>query len=262
MIFLKPLRYIEYILFSRHRRGHGIHSPFAFDLVTRVFRNKTDKIVVLTIESLRKKNLSDPRKINVSDLGAGSLRMKTSIRKVSEIARYSAIPGKYGRLLSNLSAEFGNTSVIELGTSLGISTMYLAAGSPGKVVYTIEGCPETSSVADENFRNGGFSNITLMNGSFDEMLQVLKQQNIKPGLVFIDGNHKKEPTCNYYRIIKEMSDNQVVIVIDDIHYSKGMEDAWNAIRNDVDVTLSVDLFRFGLIFLRKGLIPQSYTIWY
>jgi predicted O-methyltransferase YrrM len=140
--------------------------------------------------------------------------------------------------------------------------MYLAAGCPGSVVYTMEGCPRTSGLAEENFRNGGFSNITLLNGSFNDMLPELKKKNVKPGLVFIDGNHKKEQVFNYFREVIGMSDYEVVIVFDDIHYSPGMEEAWDEISHDGNVTLSIDLYRLGLIFLRKGITRKSYTIRY
>jgi len=262
MNFLQAFRYTEYVLLSRHRKGRGIHSPFVFNLVNKVFRNKTDKNVVLTIEKLRKKNLADTRTIEVTDMGAGSVKMKTNTRKVSDIAKYSAIPTKYGILLSNLARVYGRPSVIELGTSLGISTMYLASGCLGSVVSSIEGSAETCSVAEENFKAGGFNNIALLNGSFDEMLQVLIQKNIKPGLVFIDGDHRKEAVCRYFGVIRDMSDDQVVIVLDDIHSSRSMEEAWNEISGETCVSVSLDIYRFGILFLKKGTIPQSYTIRY
>jgi len=161
------LKLINYLLFSRHGKGHGIHSPFVFNLISDVFRNKIDPAIVLTIENIRKKNLSDKRTIDVLDLGAGSSRMKTNTRRVSEIARYSSVPPKYGILLSNMAAEFGKPVVVEFGTSIGISTMYLAAGCPETLVYTMEGCPETAGIAQKNFSEAGLSNIKLLQGSFD-----------------------------------------------------------------------------------------------
>jgi len=262
MIFFRILRYIEYLLFARHRKGQGIHSPYVFDLVTRVFRNKTDHQFVLTIESMRKKNISDNRTIEVLDLGAGSSRLKTNSRKVSEIARYSAVPEKYGLLLSNLAAEYGNKPIIEFGTSLGISTMYLAAGSHGSIVYTMEGCPQTASVAAENFSIAGFDNIKLMRGSFDDLLSGIRRQNINPGLVFIDGNHHKEPVCRYFREICEISNYEAVIVIDDIHYSREMEAAWDEIKAEGSVTLTIDIFRMGLVLTRRGMGKCNYIVRY
>ena len=94
MIFFTASKYLKYILLSRHKKGHGLHSPFIFDLVSRVFRNKIDNDIVCSIRKVRKRLISDRRSIIVNDLGAGSEKFKTNIRKVSDIARYSPVPAK------------------------------------------------------------------------------------------------------------------------------------------------------------------------
>jgi len=256
------LKLINYLLFSHHGKGHGIHSPFVFNLISDVFRNKIDPEIVLTIENIRKKNLSDNRTINVLDLGAGSSRMKTNTRRVSEIARYSSVPPKYGILLSNMATEFGKPAVFEFGTSIGISTMYLASGCPEAVVYTMEGCPETASIARENFNEAGLSNIKLMQGSFDELIHNVKGMDIKPGLVFIDGNHREEPLLKYFSEMAEISDDKTVIIVDDIHTSSEMESAWGKIKKHNNVSFTVDMFRMGMTFFRKGMNHNEYIIRY
>lgn len=258
-LFLKAARYH---LFSGHAGGHGIHSPFVFKLITATFRNKIDPSVVLTIETLRKRNLSDGSTINVLDLGGGSSRMKTNFRKVSEIARYSTVPKKYGILLSGIAAEFGNPAVVEFGTSLGFSAMYLAAGCPGSIVYTMEGCPETARLARENFSSAGIGNISSLNGSFDDLLPKVKDLNIKPGLVFIDGNHREAPLLKYFTEMAGISDENTVIIIDDIHSSAEMECAWDKIRSFETVSFTVDIFRMGMVFFRKGIPHIDYIIRY
>jgi predicted O-methyltransferase YrrM len=262
MIFFRISGYLDYLLFSRHRNGHGIHSPFIFDLISRVFRNKTANDIVLQIEKTRKRCSSSERIIRVIDLGGGSLKMKGDLRKVSDIAGYSAVPKKYGVLLSALAAEFGKPAVIELGTSLGISTMYLASGCPDSVVYTVEACPETSRIAMENFSAAGFKNICLMNGSFDNTIPELKKQTIRPGLIFIDGDHRREPVLRYFNQMAEISNSNTVIVLDDIHLSREMEDAWNEVKLHKSVTATVDLYRIGLIFFRRGMSRSDYVIRY
>ncbi|HZL76892.1 MAG TPA: class I SAM-dependent methyltransferase [Bacteroidales bacterium] len=262
MFFFRITGYLNYLLFSRHRNGYGIHSPFIFDLISRVFRNKTGNDIVLKIENIRKRCSSSEKIIRIIDLGAGSLKMKGDSRKVSDIARYSAVPKKYGVLLSVLAAEFGKPAVIELGTSLGISTMYIASGCPGSVVYSVDACPETSSLAMENFGEAGFENIRLLNGSFDSAIQELKKQFVKPGLVFIDGDHRREPLLRYFNQIVEISDGSTVIVLDDIHQSREMEEAWNQVKQHKNVTATVDLYRIGLVFLRGGMSRSDYVIRY
>ncbi|MGD0342167.1 MAG: class I SAM-dependent methyltransferase [Bacteroidales bacterium] len=262
MCFFRITGYLNYVLFSRHRKGHKIHSPFIFDLISRVFRNKTGNDVVLKIENQRRKCLSSERTIRVVDLGAGSVKMKGNLRKVSDIAKHSAVPKKYGVLLSALAAEFGKPEVIELGTSLGISTMYLASGCPASVVYTVEACPEKSRIAMENFGNAGFENIRLLNGSFDNIIPELKRQSVRPGIIFIDGDHRGEYLLRYFDQLAEISNGSTVIVLDDIHYSREMENAWDRIKQDKNVTVTVDLYRMGLVFFRGGMSRSDYVIRY
>lgn len=262
MAIFTAIRYIKYRIFSRHRNGFGIQSPFLFNLVSNIFRNKTRPDIVCIIEKIRKRLLADTRSITVNDLGAGSEKMKSSLRKVSDIARYSTVPEKYGILLSNMAIAFGNSFILEFGTSLGISTMYMAASRPESTVITMEGCTATSVIASDNFREAGFTNIRIVNGSFDEMLPEIRNEKTCPGLVFIDGNHRKEPVIGYFNQVADMCDSNSVVIIDDINSSREMREAWYEIKNHKSVTLSVDIFRMGMVFFRKGVNHFDYVVRY
>jgi predicted O-methyltransferase YrrM len=261
MNLFPALRYLKYSTLSHHKRGHGIHSPFIFDVVSRVFRNKTDPAIVLKIEQIRKRLLSDKRNIEVNDLGSGAGKLKKNSRRVSDIAGKSPVSRKYGKLLSKMAAEFGKTSIIELGTSIGISTMYMASSSEA-TVYTIEGCHETAGIALDNFREAGITNIRLQEGSFDFVLPGLLKQGIIPGLVFIDGDHRKAPVIKYFNEIEKVAVNDTVIIIDDINYSKEMAEAWNELKHHKRVSATIDVFRMGVIFFREGIVKKNYVIRY
>lgn len=262
MIFFRALRYLDYKLFWHHRNGYGIHSPFVFDLISRVFRNKIDNDIVCKIELIRKKLIQDNSTLAVRDLGSGSENKGTNLRKVSDIARCSLVQKKYGLLLSKMAIEFGEPFIIEFGTSFGISTMYLAGGSRNAIVYTMEGCPAISEKAEENFVEAGFKNIRMFTGSFDDLLPSIMNLSGSPGLIFIDGNHRKDPVINYFCKMREISGNQTVIIIDDIHYSKEMEEAWEIIKQKEKVTMTIDIGRMGLVFFRKGMTHIDYKIRY
>lgn len=261
-IFFRGFRLIRYLLLSRYRKGEGIHSPFVFDVVLNVFRNKIDPVVVLHIETIRRKNIEGDKTVEMKDLGAGSEKMKTGRRKISDITRFSSVPPRYGFLLLNMAKRFGGDVIAELGTSVGISAMYLASGNPGAKVYTVEGCPSLSDVAMRNITDSGISNIELLNMSFDEALSVMADKNINPGLVFIDGSHSKEPVIRYFSFFAGKADNDTVIIIDDIHQSQQMEEAWNEIISSENITSTIDIFRMGIVFFRKGLTKQNYVIRY
>jgi predicted O-methyltransferase YrrM len=256
------LKFLKYFIFSSHKRGHGIHSPFVFNLVFKVFRNKISTDIVCKIETIRKNRISDRRTIEVTDFGSGPGTKKLNERLVSEIAKYSPVPEKYGKLLAGLSAEFGKSSIIEFGTSIGISTMYLAAGNPAAIVYTMEGSPAISEIAQENFEKAGFSNIKMLTGSFEKVLPEIEEKKIIPGLVFIDGNHRKRPTIEYFNRMAELSDCNTVIIIDDIYYSPEMGEAWNEIKRNEKVSFTVDIFRLGIVFFREGMTRFDYIIRY
>jgi predicted O-methyltransferase YrrM len=262
MIYFRTLKYLRYILLSRHGRGHGIHSPFIYDLVSRVFQNRIDQPLVNKIEQIREKMKSDRRSILVNDLGSKSDQPKTNLRKVSDIVRHSPVTSKYGNLLSNMAAEFGKPLIIELGTSLGISTLYMAASCEEANVITIEGCKEIAALARQNIVEAGLNNINILEGSFDEILAAFPCYNIKPGLIFIDGNHRKEAVIKYFNLLSEISGNNTVFIIDNINYSRGMAEAWNELKLHKNVSVSIDIFRMGILFFRAGINHNNYVIRY
>jgi predicted O-methyltransferase YrrM len=251
---------VHYLLTSRHSRGHGIHSPFLYRLITEVFRNKNLDSVVSKCEAIRKRMLHDKRIIDFEDMGAGSTVMTGNRRRVSSIARYSSLSKKYCTLLASLSAEFAAGSVLELGTSLGISTLYLALGSPDSEIVSVEGCRAVSEIANANYIEAGATNARSVNAGFDHFLESPRFEQMRPGLVFIDGNHRKDALLKYFNIIKNNCSGDSVIVIDDIRLSKEMNDAWNEIKYDNSVAVSVDIGRMGLLFFRRGLTNQHYII--
>jgi len=262
LIIFRIAKYLKYIIVSENRKGHGIHSPFVFDLVSRVFRNKTDPAVVYCIEKVRQRLKRDKRMIDVLDLGSGSGNRGNNLKRVTDIARFSPVSRKYGMLLADLAAEFGGPLIVEFGTSLGISTMYMALSCREIPVATMEGCPAIAGIAANNFKESGLKNVRLYIGHFEDTISEIVKIGITPGLVFIDGNHRKKPVLEYFEKMAEISGPKTVIVIDDIYYSREMEAAWNEIRNNERVTLSVDLFRMGIVFFRGGIGRKEYIIRY
>ena len=62
--------------------------------------------------------------------------------------------------------------------------------------------------------------------------------------------------------MSEISGNQTVIIIDDIHYSTEMEEAWDIIKKNEKVTMTIDIWRMGLVFFREGITHIDYIIRY
>lgn len=184
--------YLTY--FFKSTNQHGIHSPFVYELYNNVIKDQTSFYAFADIESIRAMLLLSNQEIDVKDFGAGSKLTTSNKRKISSIVKNAAKSPKYGQLLFRLVNRFKPSTVLEIGTSLGISTMYLAAASKKTNVITIEGCPNISKIATINFKKIGFENITLHNGKFDEILpKIIAKENVLD-FVFFDGNHTEKAT--------------------------------------------------------------------
>lgn len=253
-------KYIAYRCKAANGKGHGIHSPFVFEFVNKVLRGREKDERFAIIEERRSMLRNNNEEILVEDFGAGSRINKTQKRKISAIASSSLKPRKYARLLYRMIRYYQPPQVLELGTSLGITTSYLALNN--KPVVTLEGSSEIAAIA-EKFFSQHFHNIQLVKGNFDDTLDKVLQQHPKVSFAFVDGNHRKEPTLAYFRKLLAASDEYTIMVFDDVHWSAEMEEAWEIIKEDPAVTLSIDLFFIGIVFFRKDfLVKQHYTIRY
>jgi predicted O-methyltransferase YrrM len=252
---------IRYLRFYRQAlTKHEIHSPFVFSLITDVFEDKSSDPAYGLIESIRAHNLSSDRTIETLDLGAGSHFSRQKKRRIADIAKYASKNQKIGRLLFRLSRYFKGHELLEIGTSLGFSTLYIQAGNPAASLVTLEGCPRTAEVAKANFQSYGTTNIVLMEGPFEESLPVVLENAKQLDFVFFDGNHRREPTLAYFRFCLAKAHAYSVFIFDDIHWSEEMEEAWEEVKQHTATTVTIDLFFMGLVFFRPVVAKQHFKL--
>lgn len=249
--FQLGLRYLKYYITASNGRGHGVHSPFVFSFITKVLNDDRHFYAYEMIENRRQSLLADGTELSITDFGAGSRVENQNRRKVSEIAKSALKPKKFGQLLFRIVDHYAPATIVELGTSLGITSAYLAAAKAGSNVITMEGATAVADVARRNFEALGLNNIRIVEGNFDETLPGVLSQHPRIDLAFVDGNHRYDPTVRYFRELLPAMHEHSILIFDDIHWSREMEQAWEEIRNDGAVTLSIDLFFIGLVFFRK-----------
>jgi len=254
------IAYLRYLANSGSR--HSVHSPFVYTLVDQVFRDKKEYQAYHDIAKLRSKLLQKAQVIEITDFGSGANRKQYSHRfeRVASIVRNSSVSEKYGRLLFRFVGYFKPQTIIELGTSVGLSTLYMALANPDMHIYTIEGCTTKSEQATANFNALNVSNVEQHIGRFDLVLPDLVKQVKKMDFAFIDGNHNYEATIENFKTLLGIANNETVFVFDDIHWSVGMQNAWDEIIDHERVTVSIDIFRMGIVFLRKELSKQKFVI--
>lgn len=247
--------YIKF--FFRSIKFHGVHSPFVFNLVTQCFKDKTTYPEYKILNDFNKKLRKDNNTILVKDFGTGSRIFHSNHRKVSAIAKHAGISKKRQHMLFRLSKYLQFENTLELGTSLGKATLALALNTNNHIV-SIEGCTATALIAVENLKQVGCKNIKIRNSTFDDALKT--PLDFSPDCVYIDGNHNKKDTLNYFEKLLPQIHNDTVLIFDDIYWSKEMTQAWKKIAQHHRVTVSIDTFFWGLVFFRKEQEKQEFTI--
>jgi len=242
-------RFLKFYWLAQTR--YNVHSPFAFAFTEAVLEDDRWFYAFSEVEDLRDFLRPDRTKIEVTDLGAGSQVTPGCKRSIGDMVRFSASRPLICQWLFKAVAHTKPKTMLELGTSLGISTAYQAAASLNARFITIEGCPNVAMYAKRNFEMLRVKNVEQRIGRFEDCLPDALQSLGQLDYLFIDGNHRKAPTLQYFELCLVHVHDGSVFVFDDIHWSAEMVEAWEAIRQHPQVSVSIDLFFIGIVFFRK-----------
>jgi predicted O-methyltransferase YrrM len=252
--------YLKFLFHSKNE--HGVHSPFIFDLITKCFYDTTDYPEYKVLKSYRKSLLENKDTIEVTDFGAGSRIFKSNTREIAKIAQTAGITSKNAELLFRIVRYFQPTTILEIGTSLGLATSALSLGNEKAKITTLEGCPNTQKQAKIQLeeQNSRFQNIEFVNTEFSNYFKALNQSPINYNLIYFDGNHSKKATLDYFESLLSTISNDTIWIFDDIHWSAEMEEAWEIIKNHTKVTVTIDTFQWGIVFFRTEQVKENFII--
>jgi len=239
--------YIAY--YSKAANDHGIHSPFVFEIYNEVFKDNRFYFFD-ELDEIRKSLEKNTTEINITDLGAGSKTNLGNKRSISQIAKSGIARKKYAHALYKLVQYLKPANVIELGTSLGLTTLHFSKANKDIPIHTIEGCPELYKFSKKLFEAQNANNIHGRLGNFDTEFPALLDSLTEVGLLYIDGNHTYEATLRYFNQALTKTNEKSVMVFDDIYWSPEMKDAWLKIKEHPSVTLTLDFFYLGVVFFR------------
>lgn len=247
----------------RARNAHGLHSPFVYQFYTTVYRPRRDAFVYPGKLEQHYTQLAKSRQtIDIQDFGAGSRTGSSNRRHIGHLVRHSACGQQKGRLLYRLVQSFAPQTILETGTCVGMGTAYLAAARPQAQIHTIEGCPQLSAFAQAQFTQLQLPNIHLHTGALANTLpQVLRQLERPLDLVYLDANHQLAPTLAYFEACLPYTHEGTCWVIDDIHWSAAMEQAWAQLCARAEIKLSLDLFWMGILLGRDKQPKQHFVLY-
>lgn len=248
------LSYLKFL--GRSTTKHGVHSPFIYQLVSQGLNTQAPADIVAQLKKYNRLLFQNSTVIEVTDYGAGSRVFASNKRKISALARHAGTPLRKQKLLYQISTHLNCINLLELGTSLGRGTIALAL-NPNSRVTTLEGCPQTAAIANEYFTSFKMNNIQLQLGKFEDVLPTF--QTLWDA-VYVDGGHSLEQTLRYMEMLLPQTHNDTVIIMDDIYLNREMTQAWHRLQEHPKVSVSIDLFHFGLLFFRKEQMREKFSI--
>ncbi|UII30300.1 class I SAM-dependent methyltransferase [Fulvivirga ulvae] len=250
--------YVKYWLNAVDK--HSLQAPYIYELYTSVLKASDKNNHFEALEMLRNQYKSSNQTIPVIDFGAGSKVSNDHTRKISDIATKGLTSNKYSEMLYRLCRFLEAKNILELGTSLGVNTLYLATSNKNAIVSTFEGSPSLCKIATNTFHQFGAKNARIIEGNIDDNLQSFIESSLPIDVAFVDANHRYAPTISYFDIMLTKIHDQSCFIFDDIHWSKEMEQAWYEIRSHYRVSLSIDLYQMGLVFFKPDLRKQHYIL--
>ena len=233
----RVFKYISHQFFFRHRKGHGIHSPYIFEFVNQILFNSA--------------GIETPAEI---------LEEHRKMSSEYVFVRRSSVSTRYGSLLYRIIYWFQPDMILELGTGVGISTIYLSSGAPEIPLHSIEANMERATIAAQLICRRCPGPVSIHWGEMGQKLEELLPLLSPRFVAFVDGNHHYEPTVAYVRELVDRAGDEALIVMDDIYWSRGLLKAWKEIGSWPEVKVSIDLFHSGILLLKKDLQKTSFKI--
>jgi len=238
---------------------HGVHSPFVFELYNEAIADDRYFYSFDYVETIRQELREYSYEIEVQDYGSGSVYGQSKKRSTPQLLKSASNP-KQGQLLFRLVNFLQPKTIVELGTHLGIGTLYLAEASPKDTqIYTFEGCPNVGKLAQKIYAHTHLKINTII-GNLDKTLAPTLTEIPSVDLVYFDANHRLEPTLQYFEAFLPKINENSVFIFDDIYYSEEMKQAWKAICKHSEVKISIDLFDVGIVLFRENQPKQHFCL--
>lgn len=243
----------------RHSKGHGIHSPFVFNLITKVIRERGSFYRFKDIELLRKRLLQNETPIFYTDTGRKIKQRKSTI---AEVVRREAIQPKTGALLFRLTNYFKAEHILHIGSSMGLSTLYMTSYAPGLTGVSLESTPEFASIAKWVYGQAARTHIDQQVGKYEELLPVILRENPCIDFVFFNTRREQINILALFKLCMQHTDPDCVFVFDGIRSNKHILSNWKDICNLPEVTVTIDLYNVGIVFVNKKLYKRNYKVYF
>lgn len=248
-------KYLSYLFHAKHRKGFGIHSPFVFYLVTMVIEETLPYYRFVQIENLRTLLNKTKKKIKENKNGV------ETERRISEFVRESSISPSYDQLLFRLVNFFKPRNVVEIGTSIGITSLYLATSDTHRPVYTIGESKELADFAHTTFGKVGLQNIIQQTGNVETKLPVVLSKEKNIDFVYFGRQTSVEAIQKSLSLLSSSFTSKTVIMLSDL-WKDERKELWETMKKQSGVRVSIEMFHYGILIFNEDLQCENYNLLY
>lgn len=256
-----PRRCVLLYRIFRFRRGFGVHSPFVYNLITKVIEEKRPYYCYDDIELVRRQFYYRETRLPWIDRRYGG-KKEVLYRPVGDILRREAIRRKQGELLFRLANYFKPRHILQFGCSAGISTLYLTAYAPEVDCTVLERIPSLAAVARQVWEKAARGPIDLRIGEYQALLPAALEKSDTLDLVFFNRLEECDDRHTLFEACLEKAHNETVIVLSGIKANPAMRAFWRSVCARPDVTVTLDLYTLGIVILNRKLHKRNYTVYF
>ncbi|MCF8236593.1 MAG: class I SAM-dependent methyltransferase [Saprospiraceae bacterium] len=243
------------------RTAYSMHSPLLYSFCREVLDDRRSFYAFEEIEIWRYHLLHESSELHVVDLGAGGQDALDQNRIVSSIAKTSLSPPWKCRYLFRMVLWWKPDLLLEFGTSLGVSTAYLAAASIHTPLITVDGSDSHLQLARKGWNKLGLDHIEEWNLSFQQAIQRIPWDQHGRILIYLDGDHRPARVLEILQTIQEKTRHPFLVIIDDIRWSDDMWAGWQEWRSAFQSGAWLDLYQVGIWIQDPAFLePQIQTL--
>ena len=246
------------IFLLKSSNQHGIHSPFVYDLVTKCFYDKSHYSAYDNLKILRNELTYNQDLVEIKHYSPSLKVFQQNHQKISTILKNEGSSYKKQKQLFRITNYLKPKNVLELGTSIGLGSTAMAFASNKSIITTVEVNENLSDIAKKVFRSYQLKNIRIENSAFKDFFKNINNKHLD--LVYLDGTYDKKSTIENFNSLLKYAHNESVFIFNNIYWSKEMTEAWNIIKKQKEITVSIDTFYWGFLFFRKEQPKQHFTI--
>jgi hypothetical protein len=227
----------------RYRKGFGVHSPFVYNLITKVVEEKHNYYALAEIEALRQQMRTDPE------------WNQTATREILSAA--------YGALLFRMVNFFKCRNVIAIECSTGITGLYLAMAARNRCnCWLLSEHNKVTPQIRQFAATHNLSKLQYLDGDCCERITRLRGQLQEVDLLLIRQLPETLTAEELLRTCRPLIKQHSILILDGISRKKEMRNTWQLLKQDAQTRLMLDLYTLGIVFFDNKLPKQYYKVYF